>query len=219
MLARVRWGALIGLACALGLAPAARAQEEALPHVEAPPAPSSREPELLVQVWLGSVMPLERSDICPGESICVLGAGAVVGVGVERRWPFGLGVLVAYDAWFVDSGGVFELGTSQVVRAVLQYAFAEESSIHPTVHIGAGALIFGDTFLVSTVGGAVEVGANAEIELTDSVMLTFGAQGWLFTTSPFTTSRDRTPRSEGLGLNAALQLNVGLSILADSGTR
>lgn len=221
MCARTCLAALIGLTCLAGVPPAARAQPErpSAPHVEPPPPPASRQPELLAHVHLGAVIPLERSDICPGESICVLGAGAAVGVEIERRWPFGLGVSVAYDAWFVDSGGVFELGTAQIVRAVLKWAFADEWSIHPTVHLAAGALVFGDTFLVATVGGAVDVGLSAEIELTDSVMLLFGAQGWLFTTSPFTTPRDRTARSPGLGLSAALQLNVGLSILAESGVR
>jgi hypothetical protein len=218
--ARTCLGALIGLACALA-PPLARGQDAApsAPTVEPPPAPSSREGELLAHVHLGSVVPLERSDICPGESICVLGAGAVVGVQIERRWPFGLGVSVAYDAWFVDSGGVFELGTAQIMRAVLAYTFAQEWSVHPTLHLGAGALIFGDTFLVSTVGGAIDLGVTVEIELTASVVLFFGTQGWLFTTGPFTTSRDRTTRSEGLGINAALQLNLGLAILADSGLR
>jgi hypothetical protein len=186
-------------------------------HVDPPPAPEAREPELIAQVHLGTVIPLERTDICPGESLCVLGGGAIVGVEIERRWPFGLGVLVGYDAWFVDSGGVFELGVVQIVRAGVQYVFADEWSIHPAIHLGVGALVFGDTLLVSTVGGAAEVGASAELELTESVAITFGAQAWLFTTTPFTTGRDRTRRSEGLGLNAALQLNVGLSILAESG--
>src|SRR5690606_21435463 len=161
--ARTCLGALIGLACALA-PPLARGQDAApsAPTVEPPPAPSSREGELLAHVHLGSVVPLERSDICPGESICVLGAGAVVGVQIERRWPFGLGVSVAYDAWFVASGGVFELGTAQIMRAVLAYTFAQEWSVHPTLHLGAGALIFGDTFLVSTVGGAIDLGVTVE---------------------------------------------------------
>lgn len=213
-------GAVLVWLAAAGVARAQDAPEEPHPsavHVDPPPAPEAREPELIAQVHLGTVIPLERTDICPGESLCVLGGGAIVGVEIERRWPFGLGVLVGYDAWFVDSGGVFELGVVQIVRAGVQYVFADEWSIHPAIHLGVGALVFGDTLLVSTVGGAAEVGASAELELTESVAITFGAQAWLFTTTPFTTGRDRTRRSEGLGLNAALQLNVGLSILAESG--
>lgn len=197
----------------------ALAQSGPAVRLDAPPDPSAREPELIAQVHLGAVLPLERNDICPGDALCVLGGGAVVGVEIERRWPFGLGVLVGYDAWFVQSGGVFELGVAQIVRAGVKYVFGQDWLIHPSVQVGAGALIFGDTLQVSTVGGAVEVGVSAELELTESVSFTFGAQGWLFTTSPFTTSRDRTSRSEGLGLNASLQLNVGLAILAESGAR
>ncbi len=32
---------------------------------------------------------------------------------------------------------------------------------------------------------------------TESVALDFGARGWLFTTSPFTTGRDRATRAGG----------------------
>ncbi|MGE3632301.1 MAG: hypothetical protein AB7P00_20545, partial [Sandaracinaceae bacterium] len=153
----------------------------------------------------------------PGDSQCVLGAGATFGVEIERRWPIGIGIAVAYDAWFVDSGGVFELGVVQIVHAAVRYTFATEWNIHPSLHLGAGALVFGDTFLPSTVGGAAELGATAELELTDSVALTAGLELWLFTTSPFTTGRDRTMRSEGLGINAALGFSLGLSVLAESG--
>lgn len=218
MSARCCASALIGIAWAVASVPSlAGAQGASPPHVEAPPPPSERAPELWAHVRLGSVIPLERSDICPGDSICVLGAGAAVGVEVERRWPVGLGVSLAYDAWFVDSGGVFELGAAQIVRAMVKYAFGQAWAVHPTVHLGGGALVFGDTLRISTVGGAVDLGVTLEIELTASVMLTFAAQGWVFTTSPFTTTRDRTSRSEGLGINATLQLNVGLAILADAG--
>lgn len=209
---------LLSSALLLAAAPAAAQPEEAgSRHVEPPPSPDSLDPELLVAVNLGAVVPLERTDICPGDSLCVLGAGGAFGVEIERRWPLGIGIAVAYDAWFVDSGGVFELGVVQIVYASVRYTFATDLMVHPSIHLGAGALVFGDTFLPSTVGGAAEAGANAEVELTDSVALVAGAQVWLFTTSPFTTGRDRTMRSEGVGLNAALQLNVGLSVLADSG--
>lgn len=211
--------ATLVVAC-LGVSVAAAAQDaEDPPHVDPPPAPESHEPSLLVEVHIGAIIPLERADICPGDSLCVLDAGGSVGVEIERRWPFGLGVVVAYDAWFVDSGGVFELGTVQIVRAALRYVFEPDWMVHPSIHLGAGALVFGDTFLVATVGGAAEAGVGAEIELTESVALTAGARVWVFTTTPFTTGRDRTLRSEGPGLNAALQLNVGLVVVAESGSR
>lgn len=208
---------LAALALALSAAPPAAAQAPAEAHVVPPPAPDARDAELNAALHLGAIIPVERADICPGDSLCVLGAGGALGVEIERRWPFGIGISVAYDAWFVDSGGVFELGIVQVVRAAVRYTFLLEQMVHPSLHIGAGALIFGDTFLVETVGGALDLGASAEIELTDSVVLTGGLAFWMFTTSPFTTGRDRTRRSEGLGLNLALSAQVGLTILADSG--
>ncbi len=201
----------------VGLASTVAAQPAAPPHVEPPPAPESRDAELDVTLRLGAVAPLERTDICPGDSLCVLGAGGTFGVEIERRWPIGVGISVAYDAWFVDSGGVFELGIVQIIRAGVGYTFLPESMVHPWLRVGAGALVFGDTFLVETVGGALNAGAGVEVELTDSVMLDGGAAFWLFTTSPFTTGRDRTLRSEGLGLNLALQVHVGLTIVAERG--
>lgn len=205
---------------AVAAGPARAQPSDALPpahHVEPPPAPESRDPELNAELRVGAVMPLESSDICPGRALCVLGAGGTFGVEIERRWPMGLGISVAYDGWFVDSGGVFELGVVQIVRAAIRYVFTTDLAVHPWVQIGAGALWFGDTLLVSTVGGAANGGAGVEIELTDIVALTGSAQTWFFTTSPFTTDRDRIRRSAGQGLNVALQLSVGLSILAGSG--
>ena len=193
------------------------AAQQIAAHVDAPPAPERVAPELNVALRLGAVQPLESADICPGESLCVLGAGGSFGIEIERRWPIGVGIAVAYDAWFVDSGGVFELGIGQIIRAAVDYAFLLESMVHPTVHIGGGALVFGDTFLVETVGGALEAGAGVEIELTESVVLDGGAALWLFSTTPFTTGRDRTMRSRGAGLNLGLQVSVGLTILADRG--
>lgn len=203
-------GVLLLMAC-----PAAAQDGE--PHVEPPPAPEARDASLNVSIRLGAVFPIERADICPGDSLCVLGEGGTFGVEIERRWPLGIGIAVAYDAWFVGSGGVFELGIFQIVRAAVRYTFELGSIVHPSVQIGAGALVFGDTFLVETVGGALNAGVGAELELTDSVLLEGGAAFWLFTTSPFTTGRDRTRRSEGLGLNMAVDVHVGLTILADSG--
>ena len=185
-------------------------------HVEPPPSPDRREPELLAAVHIGAVVPLESSDICPGTSLCVLGAGGAVGFEIERRWPLGIGISVAYDAWFVDSNGVFELGTVQIIRAAVGFAFGDEWAIHPAIHIGGGALVFGDSLLVSTVGGAAEVGLSGELELTETVSVNATVRGWLFSTTPFTTGRDRTMRAGG-GLNVALQLSVGIVILAASG--
>ncbi len=202
---------------ALASPAAAQPEDPRVHHVTPPPAPDTLDPELLVAVGLGAIVPLEHTDICPGDSLCVLGAGGAFNVEIERRWPFGLGLTVGYDAWFVDSGGVFEIGVVQIVHAGLRFTFATDEIVHPSVSIGAGALVFGDTFLPSTLGGAAQASAGAEVELTGSVALLAGAQLWLFTTSPFTTGRDRTMRSEGLGLNVTLQLNLGLSILADSG--
>lgn len=181
-------------------------------HVDAPPDPGQREPDLLVNLDLGAVIPLEANDLCPGDSICVLGAGATISGEIERRWPFGVGVILGYSGWFVDSGGVFELGVMHIIRAALRYTFDTGQLFHPSVHVGAGALAFGDAVVPSTVGGALDFGAAAELELSESVSLTGGLSGWLFTTYPFTTGRDRARRG-GLGLNAALQVHLGLSIL------
>lgn len=218
-LAMALWLAAPGLllAQAPGSAPAADGRAGRVPVLTPPPSPAEHEPVLLVDVYLGLVTPLERSDICPGGASCVLGGGAVVGGEIERRWAFGLGIFLGYEAWFVESGGVFELGTAQLIRAGLRFSFLESQVVHPAIHVGAGAMVFGDALFVSTVGGALDLGATTEIELTDSVAATVGAKTWLFTTGPFTT-RDEVERSQGAGINVALMLSVGLSILADAGT-
>jgi hypothetical protein len=196
---------------------ATAAGQSAPPRLEPPPDPDERDPSLFVEAHLGAVVPLERRDICPGGSSCVLGGGGVAGVEVERRWAVGIGVLLAYDVWFVESGGVFELGLVQAIRAGLRYTFLPDRLIHPTVHAGGGALWFGDSGLVSTLGGTIDAGAGLDFELTETIGVTFGARAWAFFTTPFVTPRDETARSSELGVNVALQLQVGISIVANPG--
>lgn len=202
------------------LAARAAGQDDAPPdrhHVTPPPNPEDRQPELLANVHLGSIFQFSAADICPGGASCVLGNGAALGVSLEWRWPTGLGTFLGYEVWFVDSGGVFELGTAQIVRAGLVYAFQTGARLRPIARIAAGALVFGDTGLISTVGGAVDAGLAGELELTSSASLTLGADLRLFTTTPFVSARDDTLRTESL--NIALYTYIGIAIVTVRGVR
>jgi len=181
-------------------------------HVEPPPAPEDREPVLGVEVHVAGVAPLVDEALCPVESRCVFGGGGGVGGSVERRFASGLAVALGYDAWFVDAAGVYEIGVLQLLRAAVRYIFFPTQALHLVADIGLGGIVFGETFRVSSAGGAVQIGVGAELEVTHAIAFTAGVVTRFFTASAFTTATDHTERG-GAAVNAALAFQAGIQIV------
>jgi hypothetical protein len=180
---------------------------------ELPRAPYERDPTLAFEVHLASVFPVASAPICPPSADCVLGGGAGMGGSLERRWPFGVAVALAYDAWFLDGNGVYELSVMQAVGAQVRYYALAELIVHPFAGAGLSALVFGDTFRVETAGIGLELSLGVEIELTESFGLIFAVPWRLFSTLPFTTTHDRVDRAQDGGGNAAAAFQLGLSVV------
>ncbi len=187
--------------------------EEPAEAFELPRAPDELDPLLAVEVHVAAVFPVARRPLCPPGSACVFAGGGGVGAGIERRWPTGVALGLAYDAWFLDSNSLYELGVMQMLSARLRYYFLPDGVLHPFVTGAVGALIFGDTLRIATVGVAVEPSVGAEIELTESIGLTAALPWRFFTTSPFQTTRDRVDRAEDPGVNVAVSFQLGLVIV------
>ena len=66
--------------------------------------------------------------------------------------------------------------------------------VHPYVGAGVGAMLFGDTLRVASVGGVLDVLAGVEFELTETLSLTTGVQWRLFTLSSFESEPDGVGR-------------------------
>jgi len=179
---------------------------------ELPRDPDAIDPVLAVDVHFSAVVPIASGPLCPPGEECVFGAGGGVGLGLERRWPNGIALGIGYDAWFLDSNNVYELAVMQMLSARLRYYFLPESIVHPWLGVAVGALIFGDTLQIATLGvaGVAEVGL--EWELTESIALLLGIPFRFFTTSSFQTRRDRVERAEEPGLNVAAAFQFGLAI-------
>lgn len=210
-------GVLLTAVGTAGAQPPAESPDQGTPTGEAfelPRAPEELDPLLSVEVHVAAVVPVTRKPLCPPDvERCVFRGGGGVGGSIERRWPTGLALGLGYDAWFLDSDNVYELGVMQMLSARLRYYFLRESVLHPFVAGGAGALIFGDTLQIATVGVGVEAAVGVEIELTETIALA-GVLPWrFFTTSPFQTTRDRAERAQEPGVNVAVSFQVGLVVV------
>lgn len=201
----------VGLALWLG-APAAHAEPRRPGGLAVPRAPDELEPVLGVELHFSAAFPMFREPLCPGTAECIFGGGGGLGARLERRGSSSVVLAVGYDAWFLDSSGVYELGVMQQLSGSLRYRFSPHTLVSPFVAGAVGALIFGDTLKVATVGGALELAVGAEVELTESTSLVVGLPFRLFSTTSFTTPRDRVERAREFGINGALALQLGVLI-------
>jgi hypothetical protein len=164
-------------------------------------------------VHTGLTMPLDNTAVCPQGHGCVLQPGGGFGLSGERRYPSGFGVLVAYDAWFLDSDSVYELAVQQLLRAGLRYTMPTDYVFHPIFELSLGVAGLGDTFRVATVGVVGQAFAGAELELTE----TFGVRGGFgmraFSHSPFQTERDGVHRGDGGVFSEALFIEIGFTLM------
>lgn len=195
--------------------PGAEAEMDAEPAepFELPRPPEELDAVLAVEVHVSAVQPVLRDPLCPPGADCVFGAGGGVGGSLERRWPTGMSLGLAYDAWFLDSNNIYELALMQMLSARVRYYMLQDTALHPHLGVGAGALIFGDTLQIATVGFAVEVSVGVEWEVTESIAVSAALPWRLFTTSSFQTTRDRAERAEEAGINLAVSLQLGLTIV------
>ena len=200
----------------LGLlsATTAHAQERgSADKFEIPPAPGDAPPRLAFDVHTGFSAPLHNSSLCPKDVGCVLQSGGGVGASVERRWPRGIGLMLAYDLWFLDTDSVYELGVQQLLRAGIRYTVPTAIVFHPVFELTGGFMGYGDTFAIATVGVLVQGTVGAEVELTASFGLRAGIGLRAFSHSEFTTERDGVKRGTAQPFSESFFFEVGLTFL------
>jgi hypothetical protein len=178
-----------------------------------PPAPSEAAPRLSLEVHAAMSGMLNNGSICPSGSGCVMQGGGGIGATVERRWPNGLGAFGGYDAWFLDSDSVYELGVQQALRGGLRYTLPNDIILHPVFELSLGLMGYGDTFRVATVGVLIQPFAGAELELSESFGLRTGVGMRAFSHSEFRTERDQTPRGKGGPFSEAVFFEIGLTVM------
>ncbi len=200
-------------AVAVTLATVARADDPPPHRFELPRAPLDLEPVLGGEAHFSVVAPISRAPLCPDGADCIFNAGVGVGGTIERRWVSGLALGLGYDVWLLDSSGVYELGIMQFVRATARYAFMPMNVVHPFIGVSIGALLFGDTLEVSTVGLEVEALGGIEVELTEAFGLWLAMPVRVLSTAAFVTRRDRVSRASDIGANLALALQAGIVVV------
>jgi hypothetical protein len=178
-----------------------------------PPPPARAAPQLAIEVHTGLTLPLGNEGLCPPRAGCVLEGGGGVGVSLERRRPSGFGVLVAYDAWFLDSDSVYELAVQQQLRTGMRYTAPSEYVFHPIFELSLGAMVFGDIFQAATVGFVAQAFSGIETELTESFGVRFGIGVRGFSHGAFRTERDGVLRGKGDRFSEAFFLEAGLTLM------
>ncbi len=179
---------------------------------EPPPEPDDLPAVVTGTVWFSAVFPLVNEHSCPASADCVLGGGGGIGGGIERRWPAGFSVGLEYEAWFLNSAGIYELGIMQALSAYARYQLLRDNVIHPYIGAGIGGVIFGDTLRVDTVGLALNLLTGVEWEVSTTVSVVLALVGRLVTLDAFTTDADGVARADGFGVDAFLGLRLGVAI-------
>jgi hypothetical protein len=180
---------------------------------EVPPAPAQAPPRLAFDVHTGFSAPLRNTSLCPPNAGCVMQSGGGVGGSAERRWASGIGIMVAYDLWFLDTDSVYELGVQQLLRAGLRYTMPTDIVFHPVFEVTGGFMGYGDTFAIATVGVLAQVMAGAEVELTAAFGLRVGLGVRAFSHTKFRTERDGVQRGTGVPFSESFFFEVALTFL------
>jgi hypothetical protein len=199
--------AILAFLAALSGVQSARAQD-----FEPPPPPDELPAIVVGTVWFSAVFPLVNDHTCPADADCVLNGGGGIGAGVERRWAKGLAIGLEYEAWFLNSSGIYELGIMQALTAYARHLLMRDSALHPYLGAGIGGVIFGDTLRVATVGLALNLLSGFEWEISETVSVLVALVGRLVSIETFTTPADGVQRSSGFGIDAFLGLRLGVTI-------
>jgi hypothetical protein len=134
-------------------------------------------------------------------------------VNFSYRWANGIGLGFGYEFWLLTANGVYETTVPQMFTGLLQYSFLPNHATHPLLRLRGGFLVLGPGFRVDTIGGTVEIGVGAEVELSSDTVFSFLVTGNLLRTQSFITQADNAPRAVDGPLDAMLVLRVGFNFL------
>jgi len=167
-----------------------------------------------LEVRTGTFSPVLTQELCPEGRACVMGSGGGVGVNLEYHgFRDGWVPFVAYDAWFLDSQGVYEIAILQMLGVGLRYNALPLSRAHPYFEVSGGGLLLSDTLDLVTGGGYVSGQLGVEWELNERVTL-FGSAGVRpFVVKGFTSESDGIVRGEGFVWGLAVTAQLGVRLL------
>lgn len=162
---------------------------------------------------IGLVVPLSTERLCPAGAQCIADVGWAFEVGFSYRWSSGIGLGFGYEFWLLTANGVYSVTVPQSFLALFQVSFLPDRRTHPLVRLRGGPVLLGPSFRVDTVGGAAEIGAGAEVELTSDSVFSFLVTGNLLRTRSFVTPADGVLRGASGALDAMLVLRIGFNFI------
>ena len=178
-----------------------------------PGGPQEREGSFAIGPETGLVIPVSTHRLCPDGYQCIADLGWAVGLGFSYRWANGIGLGFGYEFWLLAANGVYEITVPQSFLGVLQYSFLPNHATHPLIRLRGGLLLLGPSFRVATIGGTLEIGTGAEVEISHDSVFSFLVTGNLLRTRAFETPGDGALRATSGALDAMLVLRVGFNFL------
>ncbi|HYO93160.1 MAG TPA: hypothetical protein VER33_01560 [Polyangiaceae bacterium] len=145
------------------------------------------------------------ADICPTgpqAAPCILGSGGGLAIRVAHRsrgpWLTG----AAYEFSRHESSNLLRLAILQQLRGELRYYADRGTRLTPYVAGGAGAVVYGSEWAVSTGGVVASLGAGLEFQITQATVIGFAPMYRALLLRKFTDSagQDRADRFFGFGL-------------------
>ncbi|MCA9530685.1 MAG: hypothetical protein KC543_11155 [Myxococcales bacterium] len=179
-----------------------------------PPPPDAAPISLVGRLGLAVLLPVHEGPLCPARARCMLGRGLGIGGTLGWRHASGFGVGVGYDASVFDGNSVVEIAVLQTLRFSLRYDTLREAIGHPFLEVGAGPMLFGDSFLATTPGGMIDGQLGVEIELSPNVSATLSLGTRWFGTRRFTTHVDDVVRGAGHRLTGVVFVHAGLLLVS-----
>lgn len=181
--------------------------------------PEEQDAIYALEIHGGAIFGLEESTVCPAGADCVFGGGFGIGGLLIRRAPDGIGLVVGYEVWLLDGGGVYEVAALHSLRLGVRWTIDVSSRVQPLLQATAGAMLLTDPAQATTAGGLVTAGGGLEVELTANVSVSLLAELAFLSVAPFRT-RDGVVRAADFGVNVDLMTTAGLVIvLGDTGAR
>lgn len=170
------------------------------------------------RVYTGSIQTsalLHADSVCPsGAAVCPFGGGGGIVIAVGRRYQRNHEWQINYEVSVRNARNLFFSATLQQVRFEHRWFwYSRRTNFEPFVGVGGGIAVYGERFLVTTLGPVLSGVGGANYYLSPFVVLNFSLRlEALRFLIPFDTG-DGVRRSDGGAATILMTGLIGVSFL------
>lgn len=162
----------------------------------------------------GATCPVETATVKPKPCILGSGGGLALRGGYRNPGPWYVGG--AYEFTKMDSSNLFRLGIFQQLRFEMRYLLDFGYRASPYVTWGAGAVLYGNEWLVETGGGQLFAGIGVEVEVSRLAVVGIG---FVYRPTLVAAWKDTAGQERPLGVAQFLGLDLILEVRTVLGRR